>query len=133
MGKQTPLLRHLCKNASFYQDRLGTNFGKNSKQSGVSLGATFDGIGGASGGGGGTRLLVDYPEPQRSDLLDILFKPKFGLSLQHCKVEIGCDGDTTQGSEPTHARSKTDVSFDRGYEVWFMQEVRKRVYCAILY
>ena len=50
------------------------------------VGATFDGIGGASGGGGGTRLLVDYPEPQRSDLLDILFKPKFGLSLQHLKV-----------------------------------------------
>jgi len=133
MGKQTPLLRHLCKKCIILPRQARDKQGENSKQSGVSLGATFDGIGGASGGGGGTRLLVDYPEPQRSDLLDILFKPKFGLSLQHCKVEIGCDGDTTQGSEPTHARSKTDVSFDRGYEVWFMQEVRKRVYCAILY
>ena len=89
-------------------------------------GATFDGVGGASGGGGGTRLLVDYPEPVRSDLLDLLFKPRFGLSLQHLKVEIGCDGDTTQGSEPTHARSETDVSFDRGYEIWFMQQAVKR-------
>jgi hypothetical protein len=86
----------------------------------------FDGIGGASGGGGGTRLLVDYPEPQRSDILDMLFRPLHGASLQHLKVEVGCDGDTTQGSEPTHARSATDVDFDRGYEVWFMEEAAKR-------
>ena len=66
----------------------------------AAVGAKFEGVGGASGGGGGTRLLVDYPEAVRSDILDILFKPKFGMSLQHCKVEIGCDGDTTQGSEP---------------------------------
>eukprot|EP01043_Picozoa_sp_COSAG02_P054101 COSAG02_NODE_6073_length_3821_cov_18.905159_2_plen_760_part_00 len=92
----------------------------------ASAGAVFDGVGGASGGGGGTRLLVDYPEQIRSDILDVLFKPQFGLSLQHCKVEVGCDGDTTQGSEPTHARSETDVSFDRGYEVWLMEEASKR-------
>jgi hypothetical protein len=39
---------------------------------------------------------------------------------------VGCDGDTTQGSEPTHARSATDVDLDRGYEVWFMEEATKR-------
>ena len=49
-----------------------------------------------------------------------------GASLQHLKVEVGCDGDTTQGSEPTHARSATDIDFDRGYEVWFLQEASKR-------
>ena len=87
---------------------------------------TFSGVGGASGGGGGTRLLVDYPAQQRSDILDMLFKPQFGASLQHLKVEVGCDGDTTQGSEPTHARSATDIDFDRGYEVWFMEEAVKR-------
>ena len=90
------------------------------------VGPTFDGIGGASGGGGGTRLLIDYPRPQRDDILDMLFKPFHGAALQHLKVEIGCDGDTTQGSEQTHARSKTDVDFDRGYEVWFMEEAVKR-------
>lgn len=52
----------------------------------AAVGASFDGIGGASGGGGGTRLLVDYADPQRSDILDILFKPNYGLSLQHLKV-----------------------------------------------
>ena len=89
-------------------------------------GDRFDGIGGVSGGGGGARLLVDYAPALRDDLLDLLFTPNFGLSLHHLKVEIGCDGDTTQGSEPTHARSATDVSFDRSYEVWIMQEATKR-------
>ncbi len=34
-------------------------------------------------------LLVDYVEPQRSEVLDYLFKPNFGASLQILKVEIG--------------------------------------------
>ena len=92
----------------------------------ATTGPVFDGVGGNSGGGGGTRLLVDYPPAQRSDILDLMFKPKFGMSLQHLKVEIGSDGDTTQGSEPTHARSPTDVNFDRGYEVWLMEQAVQR-------
>jgi hypothetical protein len=35
------------------------------------------------------RLLVDYVEPQRTEVLDYLFKPNFGASLQILKVEIG--------------------------------------------
>jgi hypothetical protein len=52
--------------------------------------AVFDGVGGASGGGGGTRLLVDYPEPQRSDILDMLFKPKHGTrnAIFQCKFSV---------------------------------------------
>ena len=49
-------------------------------------GATFEGIGALSAGAS-SRLLIDYPEPQRSEILDFLFKPKFGASLQHLKVE----------------------------------------------
>ena len=93
------------------------------------LGQRFDGIGGVSGGGGGTRLLYDYPEPQRSDILDFLFKPGHGASLQVLKVEIGADGDTTQGSEQSHMRSADDASptaFDRGYENWLMAEAKHR-------
>ena len=45
-------------------------------------GNVFGGVGGASGGGGGTRLLIDYPEQQKQQILDMLFKPKHGASLQ---------------------------------------------------
>lgn len=49
---------------------------------------TFDGIGGLSAGAS-SRLLVSYPEPQRSQLLDALFTPGAGAGLQMLKVEIG--------------------------------------------
>eukprot|EP01065_Artemidia_motanka_P000146 TRINITY_DN1004_c2_g6_i1.p1 TRINITY_DN1004_c2_g6~~TRINITY_DN1004_c2_g6_i1.p1 ORF type:complete len:683 (+),score=164.62 TRINITY_DN1004_c2_g6_i1:319-2367(+) len=92
-------------------------------------GRIFDGIGGVSGGGGCTRLLYDYPESTRNDILDLLFKPNFGASLHMLKVEIGCDGDTTQGAEQSHMHTEDDYSataFDRGYETWFMTEAKKR-------
>jgi len=41
----------------------------------------YDGIGGLSAGAS-SRLLIDYPEPQRSDILDLLFLPNHGASLQ---------------------------------------------------
>jgi hypothetical protein len=31
-------------------------------------------------------LLYDYEEPYRSDILDYLYKPKFGANLHVCKV-----------------------------------------------
>ncbi|XP_056333351.1 galactocerebrosidase isoform X2 [Danio aesculapii] len=40
----------------------------------LGLGQTFDGIGGLSGGGATSRLLVNYAEPYRSQILDYLFK-----------------------------------------------------------
>uniref|UniRef100_A0A6Q2YLF7 Galactocerebrosidase n=1 Tax=Esox lucius TaxID=8010 RepID=A0A6Q2YLF7_ESOLU len=61
----------------------------------VGLGRVFDGIGGLSGGGATSRLLVDYAEPYRSQILDYLFKPQFGASLHILKVEIGGDAQTT--------------------------------------
>uniref|UniRef100_A0A5F9CHA2 Galactocerebrosidase n=1 Tax=Oryctolagus cuniculus TaxID=9986 RepID=A0A5F9CHA2_RABIT len=59
------------------------------------LGLEFDGVGAVSGGGATSRLLVNYPEPYRSEILDYLFKPNFGASLHILKVEIGGDGQTT--------------------------------------
>ena len=52
------------------------------------LGSTFDGVGGLSAGAS-SRLLFDYSEPQRSEILDFLWKPNYGAALQICKVEIG--------------------------------------------
>jgi hypothetical protein len=43
-------------------------------------GRIFEGIGALSAGAS-SRLLIEYPEPYRSQILDILFKPKFGASL----------------------------------------------------
>eukprot|EP00038_Savillea_parva_P029060 m.68637 g.68637 ORF g.68637 m.68637 type:complete len:114 (+) comp8526_c1_seq2:69-410(+) len=50
---------------------------------------SFDGIGGTSGGGGGSRLLLDYPDNVRTDILDLLFTPRFGASLHTLKVQLG--------------------------------------------
>ena len=99
--------------------------------SGSDSGRVFEGIGALSAGAG-SRLLIDYPEPQRGQLLDFLFKPNFGASLHHLKVEIGGDVNSTEGSEPSHARTRDEFEhprkeyFDRGYEWWLMHEAKKR-------
>ena len=49
-----------------------------------------------------------------------------GPHIRPKTILAGSDGDTTQGSEPTHARSPTDVNFDRGYEVWLMEQAVQR-------
>jgi galactosylceramidase len=89
-------------------------------------GSTYEGIGAVSGGGATSVLLHDYVEPQRSQILDYLFKPNFGAGLQELYVEIGGDGNSTQGSEPSHEHTSTDKNFDRGYEWWLMEQARAR-------
>ncbi len=98
---------------------------------GKSAGQTFEGIGALSAGAS-SRLLWDYPEPYRGEILDLLFKPHFGASLQHLKIEIGGDVNSTDGSEPSHAVNREEWEhprpeyFRRGYEWWLMEEARKR-------
>ena len=92
---------------------------------GNSKGRVFDGLGAASAGAS-SRLLIDYPEPQRSQILDYLFKPGYGAALQRLKVEIGADVNSTDGAEPSHMRTATDHSATRGYEWWLMAEAHKR-------
>jgi len=89
-------------------------------------GKLFEGVGAVSGGGGTSVLLKDYVEPQRSQILDILFKSNFAASMQTLYVEVGGDGNSTQGSEPTHMRSRNDENYFRGYEWWLMSEAKKR-------
>jgi hypothetical protein len=89
-------------------------------------GRVFDGIGAVSGGGGVARLLVNYPEPQRSQILDFLFRPNYGASLHALKVEIGGDGNSTEGSEPSHMHSAGDENYSRGFEWWIMKEAKRR-------
>lgn len=98
---------------------------------GTSKGRVWEGLGALSAGAS-SRLLYDYPEPQRAEILDYLFKPNFGASLHHLKVEIGGDVNSTDGSEPSHARTREEFEnpkpeyFQRGYEWWLMEEARKR-------
>lgn len=89
-------------------------------------GKRFDGIGAVSGGGATSVLLKDYPEPQRSQIFDLLFKPKFGASMPSLFVEVPGDGNSTQGTEPSHMHTRTDENYYRGYEWWLMAEARKR-------
>jgi galactosylceramidase len=94
-------------------------------------GSEFEGIGAVSAGAS-SRLLIDYPEPVRSHILDWLFLPKFGAGFQHLKVEVGGEINSTDGTEPTHARSRAELDhpkreyFERGYEWWLMKEAKKR-------
>jgi galactosylceramidase len=69
---------------------------------------------------------MDYVEPQRTQILDYLFKPNYGAGLQELYIEIGGDGNSTQGSELSHMHSKTDENYDRGYEWWLMEQARQR-------
>lgn len=86
----------------------------------------FEGVGGLSGGGGVARLLPSYSAALRSEILDYLFLPGFGASLQVLKVEIGSECQSTDGSEATHSRTPTDADFSRGYEWDMMREAKAR-------
>jgi O-glycosyl hydrolase len=92
---------------------------------GTSSGRTFDGVGALSAGAS-SRLLIDYPEPERSQLLDYLFKPGYGAALQVLKVEIGGDTNSTDGTEPSHMHTATDLNCNRGYEWWLMEQAKAR-------
>ncbi|MBW8901934.1 MAG: hypothetical protein JF619_28355, partial [Massilia sp.] len=89
-------------------------------------GKRFDGIGVVEGGGGTGVLLKDYPQAQRSQILDLMFRPKFGASISALLVEIPGDGNSTQASMPSHMHSRQDLNYRRGYMWWELREARRR-------
>jgi galactosylceramidase len=89
-------------------------------------GKRFEGFGVVDGGGGTSVLLKDYPEPQRSQILDLIYKPNVGASVSALYVEIPGDGNSTQGSMPSHMHTRGDLNYDRGYTWWVMTEAHKR-------
>src|SRR5450755_755033 len=93
---------------------------------GTAPGRAFDGVGAISGGGGNSRFLIDYPAAQRSAILDYLFKPGYGASLQVLKVEIGGDANSTDGSEASIEHSPGTVNCGAGYEWWLMEQAKAR-------
>jgi len=85
---------------------------------------TYEGIGCIESYG---KLLYDYPEPERSQILDLLFKPNLGASLQILKVEIGADTNNTTQAIVAHQRElDEEPNFTRGYMWWLMREAKKR-------
>jgi Glycosyl hydrolase family 59/Galactocerebrosidase, C-terminal lectin domain len=75
-------------------------------------GRPFDGVGAVLGGGGNARYLMEYPQPERSQILDYLFTPGVGASLQLLKLEIGGDANSSDGAEPSieHVRGQVDCA-----------------------
>ncbi|MFA5420091.1 MAG: family 16 glycoside hydrolase [Bacteroidales bacterium] len=98
---------------------------------GKTSGQEFEGFGAVSAGAS-SRMLFDYPEPYRGEILDYLFKPDFGANILHLKVEIGGDIYSSDGSEPSIAATRNEFNnpkpeyFRRGYEFWLMAEAAKR-------
>jgi galactosylceramidase len=88
----------------------------------------YDGHGGLSAGAS-SRLLLDYSEPYRSDILDWLYKPGHGANLAMCKVEIGGDTQSTDGTEASYKHYREEepqCGTGRGYEMWLLTEAYKR-------
>src|SRR5580658_3609992 len=89
-------------------------------------GKRFDGIGVVNGGGATSVLLKDYPEPQRSQILDMVYKPKFGASVSALLVEIPGDANSTQSAMPSHMHTRDDLNYSRGFTWWILKEAKSR-------
>src|SRR5579862_4896238 len=111
-----------CFTACHRKQQKGTDF---IRIDGRGSGRIFQGIGGVSAGAS-SRLLIDYPEPYRGQILDYLFKPNYGASLQDLKVELGGDMNSTAGSEPSHMHTASDQNYNRGFEWWLMEQAKLR-------
>ncbi|HXS66278.1 MAG TPA: LamG-like jellyroll fold domain-containing protein [Streptosporangiaceae bacterium] len=88
-------------------------------------GPVFDGIGAISGGGGNSRLLIDYPHKQRAQILNYLFGPG-GADLQMLKLEIGGDANSSDGSEPSVEHIRGHIDCASGYEWWLAEQALAR-------
>jgi hypothetical protein len=94
---------------------------------GALTGPAFQGVGAISGGGGDSRLLIDYllkHSAQAQQILDYLFKPGYGASLQILKLEIGGDAYATDGSEPSVEHASGKINCAAGYEFWLAKQAR---------
>jgi galactosylceramidase len=96
------------------------------------LGPLYEGLGGVSAGTG-PRLLVDYPAEAREAVLDYLFLPNFGASLQALKLEIGGGGDSTQGTEASHEPERGELRPKAGYELWLAAQAKRRNPTILIY
>lgn len=97
------------------------------------LGPAFQGIGAISGGGGNSRYLIDYPPAERRAILDLLFTPRRGASLQMLKLEIGGNANSSDGAEPSVEQRPGHLTCDVGYEFWLAHQALRRNPAVKLY
>jgi hypothetical protein len=92
----------------------------------TSLGLPLDGVG-AITSNGETRLIYDYPEPVRSQILDWLFTPALGLGIDILKIELGSAVQSTLGTEAAPVPNRGEQpSCTRGIQYWYAFEARRR-------
>ena len=91
------------------------------------VGLPVYGIGGLAAIGG-ARLIYEYVEPQRTQILDLLFNATGGTAFQILKTEIEGDMDSSYGSGPSFRHSRGEApSFKRGiYLPWLLGEAKSR-------
>jgi hypothetical protein len=91
------------------------------------LGRPLYGVGGLAAIGG-ARLIYEYAEPTRSEILDLLFNATGGTAFQVLKTEIEGDMDSSYGSGPSFQHTRGgETSFRRGiYLPWLLGEARRR-------
>lgn len=91
---------------------------------GKRLGRTYEGWGTVFSY---AKLLYDYPQKERDEILDLLFLPNYGASLQILKMPIGFDGNSDHSCWQANKRSADDPgNYRRGYGGWLFQEAVKR-------
>jgi hypothetical protein len=78
----------------------------------------FDGVGAILGGGGNARYLEEYPAAQRAQILQYLFKPGYGASLQLLKLEIGGDGNSSDARGKDHPLAVRILARAWLYVIW---------------
>jgi hypothetical protein len=76
----------------------------------------YAGVGAILGGGGTAPYLSEYPAGERKRILRYLFEPGYGASLQLLKLEVGDDGNSTDGSEPSIEHTQGEIRCHTGYE-----------------
>lgn len=94
---------------------------------------TYQGTGAILGGGGNARYLMDYKSSQRGQILDYLFKPGYGASLQILKLEIGGGTNSTDGAEPSIEPTPGHINCNAGYEFSIAQAAVQRNPNLVLY
>lgn len=98
----------------------------------VAIGPRFDGAGGIVDAS--SRFMFDYPEPQRSEICDFLFKPHFGASFSILKVEVGGDAQQTDGSTASFRHNRGEApNFNRSHIWWAIGEAKARRQDMLLY